>query len=147
MCIGTSYSLSVKMGFYEYEVKKTGTVFNLPSTSDKMNEDCREANNSFASFTVLAFQTDALSWATVLSAILFYTSPRVLYSRIFSSAKNFVKSDRQAVHQEFIFVKRRLSLVCSSVVRLSLFCLSFIFTLMTLSDPTTCSFVKIVDFE
>ena len=34
---------------------------------------------------------------------------RVLYSKKFSSAKNFVKSDRQAVRQEFIFVKRRVA--------------------------------------
>ena len=40
----------------------------------------------------------------------------VLYGRKFSSAKNFVKSDRRAVRQEFIFGKRRSSLVCSSVV-------------------------------
>ena len=33
------------------------------------------------------------------------------------SAKNFVKSDRQAVSQEFIFVKSRSSLVCSSLVK------------------------------
>ena len=31
----------------------------------------------------------------------------------FSSAKNFVKSYRREVRQEFIFVKRRSSLVCS----------------------------------
>ena len=37
----------------------------------------------------------------------------VLYCRKFSSAKYFVKSDRQAVHQELIFVKRRSSLICS----------------------------------
>ena len=42
-----------------------------------------------------------------------------------SSAKNFVKSDRQAVRQEFIFVKRR-----------PLFCFWFIFTFMNISDPT-----------
>ena len=59
-----------------------------------------------------------------------------LYSRKFSSAKNFIKIYHQAVRQEFIFVKRRSSLVCSSVVRLSLFCLSFIFTFMNISDPT-----------
>ena len=35
----------------------------------------------------------------------------VLYRKKFSSAKNFVKSDRLAVRQKFIFVKRRLSLV------------------------------------
>ena len=34
---------------------------------------------------------------------------KVLYSKKFSSAKNFVKSDRQAVRQEFIFVKRRVA--------------------------------------
>ena len=55
---------------------------------------------------------------------------QILYSRKFSSVKNFVKSDRQAVRQEFIFVKCRSSLVCSSIVRLSLFCLSFIFPFM-----------------
>ena len=49
----------------------------------------------------------------------------LLYSRKFSSAKNFVKSNRQPVRQEFIFVKRRLSLVCSSVIWSSLFGLSF----------------------
>ena len=32
----------------------------------------------------------------------------LLYSKKFSSEKNFVKSDRQAVRQEFIFVKRRI---------------------------------------
>ena len=41
----------------------------------------------------------------------------ILYSRKFSSAKNFVKSDRQAVRQEFIFVERRSSLVCSLVIQ------------------------------
>ena len=44
----------------------------------------------------------------------------VLYSRKFSSAKNFVKCDRQAVRQEFVFVKNRPSLLCSSVVALLL---------------------------
>ena len=58
-------------------------------------------------------------------------------SRTFSSAKNFVKSDRQAVQKrpscsslEFIFIKHRSALVCSSVVRSSLFWLSYIFTFM-----------------
>ena len=51
----------------------------------------------------------------------------LLYSRKFSSAKNFVKSDHQTVCQELIFVKCRLSLVCSSIVQLSLFCSTFIF--------------------
>ena len=36
---------------------------------------------------------------------------QILYSKKFSSAKNFVKSDCPAVRQEFIFVKRRSSLV------------------------------------
>ena len=54
----------------------------------------------------------------------------LLYSRKFSSANNFVKSDRQAVRQEFIFVKCRSSLVCSSIVWSLLFCLSFIFPFM-----------------
>ena len=35
----------------------------------------------------------------------------LLYSKKFSSAKNFVKSNRPVVRQEFIFVKRRSSLV------------------------------------
>ena len=44
---------------------------------------------------------------------------KILYSKKFSSAKNFVKSDRQAVRQEFIFVKRRVArFVCSRSVRL-----------------------------
>ena len=60
----------------------------------------------------------------------------LLYSRKFSSAKNFVNCDRRAVRQEFIFVKHQSSLICSSVVRLSPFCLSFIFTFMNSSDPT-----------
>ena len=55
---------------------------------------------------------------------------KVLYSKKFSSAKNFVKSDRQAVRQEYIFVKRRSSLVCSSVVRSLLFCLLSIFAFL-----------------
>ena len=41
----------------------------------------------------------------------------LLNSRKFSSAKNFIKSDRQAVRQEFIFVKSRSSLVCSLLVK------------------------------
>ena len=59
-----------------------------------------------------------------------------LYSRKFSSAKNFVKSNRQAVRQELIFVKRRSSLDRLFVVRSSLFCFLFIFTFMNISDPT-----------
>ena len=48
------------------------------------------------------------------------------------SENNFVKSDRQAVLQEFIFVEHRSALVCSSVVRSSLFWLqvSYILTFM-----------------
>ena len=56
----------------------------------------------------------------------------ILFSRKFSSAKYFVRSDRQAVRQEFIFVKRRSSL----------FCLSFIFTFMNISDPTLVVYEK-----
>ena len=37
----------------------------------------------------------------------FFGTHPLLYSRKFLSAKNFVKSDRQAVCQEFIFVKLR----------------------------------------
>ena len=37
---------------------------------------------------------------------------------------------------EFIFVKRRSSLVCSSLVRSSLFCLTSIFAFMNMSDLT-----------
>ena len=60
----------------------------------------------------------------------------ILYSRKFSSAKNFVKSDCQAVGQEFIFVNvacRSGLLYGRSVVTLSL---SFIFPFMDISDPT-----------
>ena len=64
------------------------------------------------------------------------TTGRLLYSRKFSSAKNFVKSDHQAARQEFTFVKHRSLLICSPVVRSSLFCLQFIFTFMNGSDPT-----------
>ena len=39
------------------------------------------------------------------------------HSRKFSSAKNFVKCDCQAVRQDFIFVKSRSSLVCSLLVK------------------------------
>ena len=42
----------------------------------------------------------------------------ILYSKKFSSAKNFVKSDRQAVRQEFIFVKRIARFVFGRSVRL-----------------------------
>ena len=46
----------------------------------------------------------------------------ILYSKKFSSAKNFVKSDRRAVHQEFIFVKRRpLTKNLTTVLHLTLF--------------------------
>ena len=41
----------------------------------------------------------------------------LLYRRKFSSAKNFVESDRQAVRQEFSFVKSWSSLVCSLLVQ------------------------------
>ena len=42
----------------------------------------------------------------------------LLYSKKFSSTKNFVNSDRQAVRQEFIFVKRQVALVFGRSVRL-----------------------------
>ena len=71
----------------------------------------------------------------------------LLYSRKFSSANNFVKSDRQAVRQEFIFVKCRTSLVCSSIVRSSLFCLSFIFFFALLGNPTGLSWPNNRDSE
>ena len=61
-----------------------------------------------------------------------------LYSaqqEIFISEK-FCHKRPSAVRQEFIYVERRLSLVCSKVVRLSLFCWLFIFTFMNISDPT-----------
>ena len=60
---------------------------------------------------------------------------RQCFIRKFSSAKNFVNSDRQAVRHEYIFVKRRSSLVCSSLIHLSLFCLLSIFAFMNISDP------------
>ena len=49
---------------------------------------------------------------------------------------NFIKSDRQAVRQEFIFAKCRPSFVCSSVTGSLLFCLSFIFIFMNISNLT-----------
>ena len=62
----------------------------------------------------------------------------ILYSRNFLSAKNFVKSDHRAVRQEFISVKRRSSLVCSSVFRSSLFCLSIYYLCIhEFSDPSS----------
>ena len=67
----------------------------------------------------------------------------ILYSRKFSSAKNFVKSDRRAVCQEFIFVKCRSLFLCSPIVWSSLFCLSFIFTFLNISDPTLAVCEKI----
>ena len=57
----------------------------------------------------------------------------LLYSRKFLSAKNFVKSDRRAIRQEFIFINCRSSLACFSVAQSSLFCLSFILTFMNIS--------------
>ena len=63
---------------------------------------------------------------------------QILYSKKFSSAKNFVKSDRQAVRQEFIFVKRRSSLVCSSVVVALL-----LIVYLRISDPTLIVYKKI----
>ena len=74
-------------------------------------------------------------WSRVC-AVWLHQVQWVPYSRKSSSAKNFVKSDRQAVRQEFIFVKCRSSLLCSSVVWSSLFCMSFIFTFMNISDRT-----------
>ena len=53
-----------------------------------------------------------------------------LYSRKFSSAKKFVKSDRRALRQKFIFVKRRPSLV-----RSLLCCFSFFFTFKNICGP------------
>ena len=61
-------------------------------------------------------------WVSVIRmcwSLIKWLSVWLLYSRKFSSAKNFVKSDRQAVRQEFIFVKSRSSLVCSFAYRLS----------------------------
>ena len=63
-------------------------------------------------------------WVVSFLAILLH--PVIYYSRTFSSANNFVKSGGQAVCQEFIFVKRQLSLVCSRSFgyRSSAYCLS-----------------------
>ena len=72
-----------------------------------------------------------LNWSVWMSE----SSGTVLYSRKFSSAKNFVKSDRRAVRQEFIFVKRHSSLVCSLVVRSPLFRFSFFFTFRNICGP------------
>ena len=65
----------------------------------------------------------------------------ILYSMKFSSAKNFVKCYRQAVRQEFIFVKRRSLLVCSSIVWSLLVCFSLIFTFVNIYYHT-CGFAK-----
>ena len=46
------------------------------------------------------------------------TNNQILYSKKISSAKNFVKSDRQAVRQEFIFVKRITRFVFGRSLRL-----------------------------
>ena len=54
----------------------------------------------------------------------------------FSSAKNiFVKSYCREVRQEFIFIKRRSPLVCSSIVWSPLGCSSLFFTFMNIYDP------------
>ena len=50
------------------------------------------------------------------------TGSCILYSRKFSSAKNFVKSDRQAVRQEFIFVQVGCRSFALRSLRSSLFC-------------------------
>ena len=60
----------------------------------------------------------------------------LLYSRKLPSGKNIVNYDRLEVRQEFIFVKCRSSLICSLVVRSLLFCLSYIFAFMDISDST-----------
>ena len=87
-------------------------------------------------------QVNPLSFSTTASTLLLpsLSSTCILYSRKFSSVKNFVKTDRQAVRQEFIFVKHRPWLICSSVTRSLLFCLSFIFTFMNISDHTLAVF-------
>ena len=69
----------------------------------------------------------------------------LLCSRKFSSAKNFVNSDRQSVRQ---FVRNSFSsnvgchLFALRSFWLSLLCLSFIFTFMNLSYPTTYGCVE-----
>ena len=64
---------------------------------------------SYAVAKVSIFQlTTAVSNHSTASSV--HIRPlKVPYSKKFSSAKNFVKSDRQAVRQEFIFVKRRIA--------------------------------------
>ena len=63
----------------------------------------------------------ACRWRAINFEIHLWSSGKnadcILYRRKFSSAKNFVKSDRQEVRQEFIFVKIRSSLVCSLLVK------------------------------
>ena len=78
-----------------------------------------------------------------------------LSSRKFLSVKNFVKSDHQAVRQEYIFIKhwpslrKKIELACDHIALwiyatrhaclrhgAFVFCLSFIFTFMNISDPT-----------
>ena len=106
-------------------------------------EPCRPPKTNIGTET--AFRHDHckhIHWKSkhLRSEVSWYDQTRVhfqlLYSRKFSSAKNFAKSDRQAVRREFIFVKSRSSLVCSLLVRSSLFCLSFIFTFLNIFNPT-----------
>ena len=106
----------------------------------RTQHDCEESTRSTERATILCQRRNSpwlsMRWVSYvgrkkpITPILFFAwrriglrcyhpwlSFRLLYGRKFSSAKNFVKSDCRALRQEFIFVKRRPSLVCSSVVR------------------------------
>ena len=77
-------------------------------------EGLATAQQEILQITWVAFAISSVNLCVLVEA--------VLYSKKFSSAKNFVKSDRPAVRQEFIFsnVGRRLLLFGRSVVVLLL---------------------------
>ena len=119
----------------------------------EQRSSCRKSRGWFSFFLSRVVHVDQLVhvksctwWPASCLATSQNSRPKLLlYSKKFSSAKNFVKSDRPAVRQEFIFIKRRSSLVlnCSSIIRSSLCCLSFIFTFLNISNPTLVVLWKI----
>ena len=63
-----------------------------------------------ASLPVISCFDTCTSWQKKMTVVMQEKDWEILlYSKKFSSAKNFVKSDRQAVRQEFIFVTRRVA--------------------------------------
>ena len=86
-----------------------------------MQEDCEMASFSKLSSSTFPSSVRMMQCYTYANTLTKQTEADILYSRKFSSVKRFVKSDRQAVGQEFIFVKCRSSLVCSLIVRSSIF--------------------------